>query len=168
MRKSIATVGIFVSALASLAGVGAANAVADVTSPAGVPAYASAKTEWKCPRWHSLLRKYDLPVKTFDPIMYRESRCQEKVIGWNYRAGMSHMNCKRSPAATYKKCAAVSTYDSGLLQINSSWVTVTSQVCKSKWGDMTVLLNAECNIKVASYLFHKGGGIGNWRGTSGS
>lgn len=144
------------------------DAVAGVAKSETAPAFASAKKEWKCPKWHSLLRKHNLPVETFDPIMYRESRCQEKVIGWNYRAGTSYMNCKRAPAETYKKCYAVKSYDSGLLQINSTWVTVTSQVCRSKWGDMTVLLNADCNLKVASYLFHKGGGIRNWRGTSGT
>jgi hypothetical protein len=55
----------------------------------------------------------------------------------------------------------VSSYDSGLLQINSSWVTVTSQVCGTKWGDLRPLRTSSCNLKVAKYLFENGG-LGNW------
>jgi hypothetical protein len=161
LRKSIATIGILLS-LVSPTGLAAKAEASSVQSQV------QKTTQWKCPQWHSLMKKYKLPIKTFDSIMYRESRCKAKVIGWNYRAGMSHRNCKLSPADTYKKCHAVRSYDSGLLQINSSWTTLTSQVCRSKWGDMTVLLNPHCNLKVASYLYHKGGGMSNWRGTSGS
>jgi hypothetical protein len=121
-----------------------------------------------CPQYEKLMKKYGLPVESFTYIMWRESRCQSKAIGWNYKSGYGPSNCKLSPATTYKKCAAVRSYDSGLLQINSSWKTVTAQVCKSKFGDLTVLLNAECNLKVASFLFEEGGGISNWKATSGS
>jgi hypothetical protein len=55
----------------------------------------------------------------------------------------------------------------GLLQINSSWKTLTAQICNSKYGKMLVLQKPECNLKVAAYLYHKGGGISNWHGTSG-
>jgi hypothetical protein len=114
-----------------------------------------------------MLKKYQLPVKEFSYIMWRESRCIPKAIGWNYYPGTSHRDCKLSPAKQYKKCKAVKSYDSGLLQINSSWKTVTSKVCKSKFGNMTVLLKPECNLKVARYLY-KNGGLGHWRGTSSS
>jgi hypothetical protein len=126
-----------------------------------------AKQNYLCPQYHDLLRKHKLPIKIFDPIMWRESRCQPKAIGWNYHKGKSHRDCVLAPAAQYKKCKAVRSYDSGLLQINSSWVTLTSQVCGSKWGNMKVLLKADCNLKVASYLFYEGGGMSNWKGTSG-
>ena len=95
--------------------------------------------------------------------MWRESRCIPKAIGWNYKSGMSHRDCKLSPAATYKKCRAVKSYDSGLLQINSSWKTVTKKICKS--SDMSILLVPECNIKVAKYLYDNGG-LNHWRATS--
>ena len=121
-----------------------------------------------CPQYEKLMKKYGLPVDAFTYIMWRESRCQTKAIGWNYKSGYGPSNCKLSPAATYKKCKAVRSYDSGLLQINSSWKTVTATVCKSKFGDLTVLLNPECNLKVAGYLFEEGGGINNWKATSGS
>lgn len=120
----------------------------------------------RCPEWEKLLKKYELPVKDFSYIMWRESRCIPKAIGWNYKRGMSHRNCQLAPASIYKKCKAVRSYDSGLLQINSSWVTVTEQVCKAKRGDMTVLLNPSCNLAVARYLFNNGG-MSHWKATSG-
>ena len=130
-------------------------------------AKAQASPVGRCPKYEPLLRKYELPVETFSAIMYRESRCQPKAIGWNYHTGMSHRDCRLSPAATYRRCKAVKSFDSGLLQINSSWVTVTAQVCKSKRGDLAVLLIPDCNLKVARYLYKDGGGINNWRATSG-
>jgi len=119
-----------------------------------------------CPQWHAKLKQYGLPVTEFSRIMYRESRCQPKVIGWNYRAGTSYKDCKLSPASTYKRCKAVRSYDSGLLQVNSGWVTLTAQTCGSALGDLTVLLQPDCNLRVASAIY-KGSGIGNWRATSG-
>jgi hypothetical protein len=123
-------------------------------------------TEKSCPKWEKLLKKYELPVKEFSYIMWRESRCQARVIGWNYRKGLSHRDCKLAPADVYRKCPAVRSYDSGLLQINSSWVTVTAQVCKGKRGDMSVLLKPDCNLAVARHLY-KNGGMHHWKATSG-
>ena len=118
--------------------------------------------EYRCPQYHDMIKAEGLPVQIFSYIMWRESRCQPKAIGWNYKKGKSHRNCKLAPAAIYKKCSAVKSYDSGLLQINSSWTTVTQIVCEKRWGDMTVLLKVECNIKVAKYLLYNGGGFSNW------
>jgi len=118
-----------------------------------------------CPQYHAALRKAGLPIEPFSKIMYRESRCVPGAIGWNYQAGMSYKDCKRQVATLYKRCRAVRTYDSGLLQINSTWVSVTAQVCKSRFGDMTVLLRPACNLAVAAHLY-KTSGIGNWRATS--
>lgn len=118
--------------------------------------------EYRCPQYHDMIKAEGLPVQIFSYIMWRESRCQPKAIGWNYKKGKSYKNCKSAPTAVYKKCNAVKSYDSGLLQINSSWTTVTQMVCGKRWGDMTVLLKAKCNIKVAKYLLYYGGGFGNW------
>jgi hypothetical protein len=128
-----------------------------------------ARTEVKrCPQWEAQLKAHGLvPVKKFSYLMWRESRCQKKAIGWNYHKGMSHKNCTLAPAKIYKKCSAVRSYDSGLLQINSSWKTLTARVCKSKWGDMRPLLKAECNLKVAKALLDDGG-FEHWKATSGS
>lgn len=116
-----------------------------------------------CPEWHDALRKAGLPVRVFAPIMYRESRCQPKAIGWNYKQGKSHKNCKLSSARTYRKCSAVRSYDIGLLQINSSWRTVTKAICKS--SDVLILQKPSCNIAVAAYLYANGGSS-HWRATS--
>ena len=117
----------------------------------------------RCPRFEKKIREAGLPVDIFSYVAWRESRCEPKAIGWNYKAGLSHLNCRRSPAATYKKCPAVSSYDSGLVQINSSWVTVTAQVCDSPRGDMTVLLDPTCNLKVAKHLMENTSRpLGNW------
>ena len=121
-----------------------------------------------CPQWHDALRKNKLPVKVFAPIMMRESKCVKNAIGWNYHKGKSHLDCKLSHAKTYRRCKAVKSYDVGLLQINSQHKTLTAKVCKTKHGEMLVLQNADCNLKVASYLYHKGGGVSNWRATSGA
>ena len=118
-----------------------------------------------CPQYHAALRKAGLPIEPFSKIMYRESRCVPGAIGWNYQPGTSYKDCKRQVATLYKRCRAVRTYDSGLLQINSTWVSVTAQVCKSPYGNMTVLLQPKCNLAVAAHLY-KTSGIGNWRATS--
>lgn len=120
----------------------------------------------RCPKWEKLLKANNLPVKEFSYIMWRESRCQSKVIGWNYKSGTGYWSCKLAPAEQYKKCKAVKSYDSGLMQINSSWKTVTAQVCGSKFGDLTVLLKPKCNISVALHLYNNGG-MNHWKATSG-
>ena len=105
--------------------------------------YPKDKTK-RCPQWERRLKHYGLvPVDRFSYIMWRESRCQEKIV--------SKPNSNGSR-------------DYGLLQINSSWVTVTKKVCGGK--DMKVLLNHNCNMKVARYLLDNGG-LGHWSATSG-
>lgn len=97
-----------------------------------------------CPQWEKQLKAHGLvPVKRFSYVMWRESRCQEKVISKKNSNG---------------------TRDYGLLQINSSWRTVTKKICGGT--DMNVLLDAKCNLKVAQYLFNNGG-IGHWSASSG-
>lgn len=128
---------------------------------------ANAAPAGRCPEYEPLLRKYELPVPLFSRIMWRESRCEPRAIGWNYRPGKSHRDCKLAPAAIYRKCRAVKSYDSGLLQINSSWVTVTAQVCGTPYGKLSALLDPECNLRVGAYLYAGGEGIANWRASSG-
>lgn len=120
----------------------------------------------RCPKYEALLRKHHLPVAEFSRIMYRESRCSPKAIGWNYRTGKDAGDCKLAPAALYRRCKAVKSFDSGLLQINSSWVTATATACGTKYGDLSVLLIPECNLKVARALYDNGKGMSNWRATS--
>lgn len=127
----------------------------------------SVSNDKSCPKYESLLKKHGLPVKEFSYIMWRESRCIPNAIGWNYKRGKSHRDCRLSPAVTYRYCSAVRSYDSGLLQINSGWKTVTAQVCKRPYRELIKsLTNPECNLKVAKYLYDNGG-LGHWKGTSG-
>jgi hypothetical protein len=110
-----------------------------------------------------VLRKHGLPVEVFDHIMWRESRCIPTAIGWNYRKGTDHTNCVLSVASVYKNCRAVRSYDIGLLQINSSWRTLTAQVCKRPANQLIrSLTDPSCNLKVASVLWDNGKGASNW------
>jgi len=109
------------------------------------PAHASATVN-SCPKWEPLLARH-FPAKVV-PVMsriaYRESRCNP--------ASLSSVRYTGRP-------------DVGLLQIQGSWATVTRAVCK-KQDVIKALLNAECNVKVAGYLY-RNGGLGHWRATSG-
>jgi hypothetical protein len=97
-----------------------------------------------CPQWEAKLKAQGLvPVKKFSYIMWRESRCLEKIVS---------------------KPNSNGTRDYGLLQINSSWRTVTRKVCGGT--NLNVLLNSKCNLKVAKYLFDNGG-MNHWSATSG-
>ena len=110
------------------------------------PAHASAAAN-SCPKWEPLLARH-FPAKVvpvMSKIAYRESRCTERAL---------------SPV---RKSTGRS--DVGLLQIQGSWATVTRAVCK-KQDVVKALLNAECNVKVAGYLY-RNGGLGHWRATSG-
>ena len=110
------------------------------------PAHASAAAN-SCPQWEPLLARH-FPAKVvpvMSKIAYRESRCTERAL---------------SPVRK-----STGRPDVGLLQIQGSWATVTRAVCK-KQDVIKALLNAECNVKVAGYLY-KNGGLGHWRATSG-
>lgn len=120
--------------------------------------------ELPCQQWHKLMRANGLPVKVFAPIMYRESRCQETAVGWNYKSNKSSQNCVLSPANTYRKCRSISSYDIGLLQVNSTWKSLTYRTCNTK--EILTLQKAECNLAVAALIYNKGLGLGNWRATS--
>ena len=110
------------------------------------PAHASAAAN-SCPQWEPLLARH-FPAKVV-PVMsriaYRESRCTERALS----------SIRKSTGRP----------DVGLLQIQGSWATVTRAVCK-KQDVVKALLNAECNVKVAGYLY-RNGGLGHWRATSG-
>lgn len=101
----------------------------------------------RCKRWEPLIRKHGLPVKPFSYLAWREARCRPDAVNarWD-KHGRIVWTLNRN-----------GTFDSGLWQVNSSWVTVTADVCGGKWGDLKVLLDPTCNVKVAAYLFREGG-----------
>lgn len=139
-----------------------------ITLVAPAPAHAETQPTKSCPQYEALLRKYRLPVKEFSFYMWRESKCEPKAIGWNYRSGTDHTDCVLMPAATYKNCRAIRSYDIGLLQVNSGHRTITAQVCKRpKRQLIRSLTDPSCNLKVAKYLYDNGGST-HWQGSSGN
>jgi hypothetical protein len=92
----------------------------------------------RCPQWESKIREHRLPVKLFSYIMWRESRC--------------------IPNAHNKTLNRDKSQDRGLLQINSTWKTVTKNICGT---DLDGLFDPTCNLKVAKYLYDNGG-AGHW------
>ena len=98
--------------------------------PAGVPNDKSKR----CPQWEPKFREYGLPVKAFSYIAWRESRCRIKAHNTTLNRNGSQ--------------------DLGLVQVNSSWKTVTRNICGT---DITGLFNVDCNLAVAKYLYDNGG-----------
>lgn len=92
----------------------------------------------RCPDWESEFVKHGLPPKLFSYIAWRESRC-------NPQAHNTTLNKDGSQ-------------DLGLLQINSTWKTVTKNICGASINE---LFDPTCNLKVAKYLYDNGG-PGHW------
>ena len=102
--------------------------------PAGIPK----DSKQRCPQWEPKFREHGLPVKAFSYIAYRESRCNPKAHNTTLNRNGSQ--------------------DLGVLQVNSSWKTVTRNICGT---DITGLFNVDCNLSVAKYLYDNGG-LGHW------
>ena len=102
--------------------------------PAGIPK----DSKQRCPQWEPKFREHGLPVKAFSYIAYRESRCNPKAHNTTLNRNGSQ--------------------DLGVLQVNSSWRTVTRNICGT---DITGLFNVDCNLSVAKYLYDNGG-LGHW------
>ncbi len=106
-------------------------------------------TSKRCPQFEDAFRKYGLqPVEVFSYIAWRESGCRIKAINatWDENGNITWTLNKNG------------SYDSGLLQVNSSWKSVTKQVCG---GGIEMLLILDCNLKVSKYLLDNGG-LGHW------
>lgn len=103
----------------------------------------------KCPKFEPLFEQYGLvPVEVFSYIAWRESRCRIKAINatWDADGNLTyHLNRNK-------------TWDSGLLQVNSSHKTITKNVCG---GGVELLMNLDCNLRVAKYLLDNGG-LAHW------
>lgn len=122
-----------------------------------------------CPKWEPLLAQYfpKKQVPTMSKIMYRESRCEAEAVGWNYRDGMSLADCPDGRYHVMRKCKAVKSWDVGLVQINSSWNSLTIKLCGHSTRSR-VLMKPHCNLKVASFLAkEENGGLANWSYPSG-
>ena len=111
----------------------------------------------RCPQWIPLFKEYGLePVEVFSYVAWRESRCNAKSQNatWDANGNMTYaLNRNKS-------------YDTGLLQINSSWFSVTKLVCGKDAvnGRMAGLKDPVCNVMVAKYIMDNSKGkLGNWR-----
>ena len=127
---------------------------ANVPSTKPVPKYNSSyNPERRCPAFEHSLEQHGLhPVDVFSYIAWRESRCNPKAVNAIWKNGKIVWTLNKDGS-----------YDSGLLQINSSWKTVTSQVCGSEFGDLKVLRNLDCNLKVAKFLLDNSkNGLKHW------
>lgn len=92
----------------------------------------------RCPQWEDELKNRGFPVKLFSYIMWRESRC--------------------NPKAHNKTLNKDGSQDLGLLQVNSTWKTVTKNICGTS---IDGLFSPDCNLKVSKYLYDNGG-AGHW------
>lgn len=121
------------------------------------PRYPSDK-KLRCPKFEAKFEEYGLPVDVFSYIAYRESRCNPKAVNaiWDKNGKIKW---------TLNKDGS---FDSGLLQINSSWVRTVRQVCKVDTGswanDLKILLDLDCNLKMARWIMkNTSGKLQNWR-----
>jgi len=144
-----------------------ALAVALTLAPIAVVSPVEASKPWLCPKYTAQIKK-TFPRKdwrTMDRIMWRESKCQTRAVGWNYRSGTTHRDCKDNGFYhARKKCKAVRSWDVGLFQVNSSWYTLTTRLC-GKNTRSRVLMKSSCNFRVAKWLYENGGLV-HWQGTS--
>jgi hypothetical protein len=117
-----------------------------------------------CHKWHAELKRHKLPVDEFSWIMYRESKCVAKAVGWNYRGDLDHTACPSGAFHRHRQCHAVKSWDMGLLQINSGHNTLTKQICGASTRSR-ILLQPSCNLAVAKYLYDRYG-LAPWAGNS--
>ena len=108
----------------------------------------------RCPSFEPMLEQHGLyPVDVFSYVAWRESRCSPSAINAIWKNGKIVWTLNKDGS-----------YDSGLLQINSSWKQVTSDVCDTNYGDLKVLLTLDCNLQVAKFILdNSSSGLGNWR-----
>lgn len=111
----------------------------------------------RCPRWEAKFKEHGLPVEVFSYIAYRESKCNPKAVNarWNSRGQLKYTLNNNG------------TWDSGLVQINSSWVRTVREVCNTNSGsfrrDLEALYKVDCNLKVAKWIMENSSGkLRNW------
>ena len=126
-----------------------------------------ASKPYLCPKYTAQIKK-TFPRKhwrTMDRIMWRESKCERRAVGWNYHLGKTHRDCRDSGYYhARRKCKAVKSWDVGLFQINSTWYTLTKRTC-GRTTRTKVLMTTRCQFRVARLLYNDGG-LAHWAGTS--
>jgi hypothetical protein len=122
--------------------------VPEVTIPEKVSKRIPEDLDKRCPEFENVFKQFGLPPKLFSYIAWRESRCRIKAIN-------ARFNSRGEVVWTLNKDGSI---DRGLLQINSTWKTVTKNVCGT---DIHGLMDIKCNLSVAKYLYENGG-AGHW------
>ena len=102
-----------------------------------------------CPQFEKTFKKYALPYKVFSYIAWRESRCNSGAINAIWENGKIVWTLNKDGS-----------YDSGLLQINSSWF----KTLKNETGYTSEdLLKPSVNALFASWILHfSSGRLTNW------
>ena len=105
--------------------------------------------QFYCPQYEETFKKYALPHKVFSYIAWRESRCNPGAVNaiWENGKIVWTLNSNGS-------------YDSGLLQINSSWF----KTLREQFGyGPEDLMNPAVNALFASWILHfSSGRLLNW------
>ncbi len=105
--------------------------------------------QFYCPQFENTFKKYALPVKVFSYIAWRESRCNPGAVNATWENGKIVWTLNKNGS-----------YDSGLLQINSSWF----KTLREQFGyNPEDLLNPSVNALFASWILHfSSGRLSNW------
>lgn len=127
------------------------------TTTVALPANVPSDKSKRCPMFEALFAEYNLPVEIFSYIAWRESGCNPNAVNatWDDRGNMTWaLNKNKS-------------WDTGLLQINSSWIRNVREVCGVNTGnkrkDLEVLYDPICNVRFAKWLMdNTKGGLKNW------
>jgi hypothetical protein len=105
--------------------------------------------QYYCPEYEPIFEKYALPAKVFSYIAWRESRCNPGAINAIWKNGKLVWTLNKNGS-----------YDSGLLQINSSWFKTLRVQLGHTPED---LMNPSVNALFASWLLHfSSGRLSNW------
>ena len=130
----------------------ATNPEPPATNPAVTRSPREVERSRRCPEFEELFAEHGLvPVDTFSFIAWRETRCDPSKVN-------AEFGPDGKPIKTLNRDGS---YDVGLLQINSTWKTVTHEICGTPWGQMFALIDLNCNLRVARYLLDNGG-LGHW------
>jgi len=134
------------------------TAMTTTTTTIALPANVPSDQSMRCPKYETLFAQYGLPVQIFSYIAWRESHCNPLAINAKWDANGNMISSLNSNE----------TWDTGLLQINSSWIRSVRKVCGvntgSTRGDLQALTDPECNVRFAKWIMdNTTGGLANWR-----
>ena len=105
--------------------------------------------QYYCPSYEPIFEKYALPAKVFSYIAWRESRCNPGAINAIWKNGQLVWTLNKNGS-----------YDSGLLQINSSWFKTLRVQLGHTPED---LMDPSVNALFASWILHfSSGRLSNW------